>query len=83
MPLISVVIVDASGTERALQSAVLRIYRVVGIVSVKEVLGSGFELLPTFRTPHYSVLLPDTSNASVDKLVDIFRKKVENPFYER
>jgi hypothetical protein len=47
------------------------------------VLEAGFGLLPTFNAPHYSVRLPSYTEASADRLVEVFGEVKPNPFHER
>jgi hypothetical protein len=48
---------------------------------VRLVVESGFELLPTFGEPHYSLLLPSYDETSVRKLLRLLGEVERNPFF--
>lgn len=42
---------------------------------------AGFELLPTFAAPHFSVVLPAYYEASAEHLLDVLGEVQRNPYY--
>jgi hypothetical protein len=44
---------------------------------------AGFELVPTSTPPHYSIVLPDTSEAAALDLLSHFGPTMENEFRQR
>jgi hypothetical protein len=48
---------------------------------VSELLAAGFQLLPTFRAPHYSVVLPAYGEESARRLLDVLGEVKRNPYY--
>jgi hypothetical protein len=81
--LVSVVVINEDQLHQALSSRALIGYRTVSFCMVSEVRNLGYLLAPTFRRPHYSIELPDTSDAKMHALVDMLSERMENPFYER
>jgi hypothetical protein len=81
--LVSVVIINEEQIHQALSSRALIGYRTVSFCMVSKVMNLGFLLAPTFRIPHYSIELPDSSDAKMQALVDMLSERVENPFHER
>jgi hypothetical protein len=81
--LISVVVVSPTDLERALKSRQLSGYKVITYSGVRDVRSAGFRLIPTFLAPHYSLELPDATDTSLGRLIDIYKERMENPFYER
>lgn len=69
--------------ESILRGPRLRSRRTYAIIGVRTLLDAGFELLPTFKAPHYSVRLPSYTEASARHLVDVFGAVRPNPFHER
>jgi hypothetical protein len=59
----------------------LRTRRRYAAAAVADVLAGGFELLPTFVAPHYSVLLPSYDGRSAQRLLDVLGEMKPNPFY--
>jgi hypothetical protein len=47
-------------SQESLLSTVLGTYAVVHRVTVNDLLNQGFEILPTFRRPHFTVRVPPT-----------------------
>lgn len=48
---------------------------------VSSLVVGGFELLPTFGAPHYSVRLPSYDEKSAQRLLDLLGTTNRNPFY--
>jgi hypothetical protein len=48
---------------------------------VSTLIVAGFELLPTFGAPHYSVRLPSYDEPSAQRLLDLLGETNRNPFY--
>jgi hypothetical protein len=61
----------------------LRSRRTYAIAPVHDVLEAGFDLLPTFNAPHYSVVLPSYTEAIAALLVEAFGEVKPNPHFER
>jgi hypothetical protein len=80
--LISVVVVNPLDLDNALKSRVMIGYNVITIAEVQTLIAARFRLLPTFRAPHYSVEFGDTSDFGIQRFIDNFSKRVENPFHE-
>jgi len=66
----------------ALASTTLRGYELLTITTAGAIRRAGLELRPTFRRPHYSVMLPEL-NADVDRLVRCENEEWTNPHYAR
>ena len=66
----------------ALASTTLRGYELLTITTAGAIRRAGLELRPTFRRPHYSVMLPEP-NADVDRLVRCENEEWTNPHYAR
>ena len=69
--------------ETILRGDRLRSRRSYAITEVRRLLDAGFDLLPTFNAPHYSVRLPSYTEASAEHLVEVFGSVKPNPFHER
>ncbi len=54
-------------------------YRVFRRVTAGELIDAGFELLPTFLRPHFTLLQPDLD--SVEELLDLLGPERPNPRY--
>jgi hypothetical protein len=54
-------------------------YRWVHVVRVSDVVAGGFELLPTFERPHFTLVLP--GRTGLDQLLDTLGREQENPRY--
>ncbi len=67
-------------SERSILSSKLRNYPTVYRSTVSTLTDAGFELLPTFIAPHYTVLLPSLDAA--DDLAAAFGNLVVNPYAE-
>lgn len=59
----------------------MRTYRVVYTATVARVRESGFGLLPTFRRPHYTLTLPDTSEPTIRTLAAALGSEMTNPYH--
>ena len=47
---------------------------------MKHLTESGYTLLPTFRTPHFSIVLPDAADLTVARLAATLSQEMENPY---
>ncbi|MHB8669509.1 MAG: hypothetical protein ACYDAD_02950 [Acidimicrobiales bacterium] len=56
-------------------------YRVVHLPAVGQVRRAGFEILPTFGRPHFTVVLPDVGEATLGRLLDALGAAEPNPYY--
>ena len=45
-------------------------------------LDAGFDLMPTFTAPHYSLLLPSYTSEVARQLVEVFGRVKDNPHYQ-
>ena len=61
----------------------LRTRRSYAVVVVGRVLDAGFDLLPTFSAPHYSVVLRSYTEDEAERLVAVFGAVRVNPHYVR
>lgn len=61
----------------------LRTRRTYATVQVEELLEFGFEVIPTFATPHVSIVLPRYDCESVRSLLDRFGPEQTNPYFMR
>ena len=52
-------------------------------VSVQALADAGFELLPTFLAPHYSVTLETYTAERVERLLEVLGDVLANPYYLR
>lgn len=64
----------------AMARTTLRRYEELTVTTAGAIRQVGLELRPTFRRPHYSVMLPDL-NADVDRLVGCENEEWSNPHY--
>lgn len=69
--------------ESILKGERLRSRRSYAIAPVREILAAGFDLMPTFNAPHYSVVLPSYTEADAARLVEAFGEVKPNPHFER
>ena len=56
-------------------------YRVVHLPTVAALIAEGFELLPTFRRPHFTVRLPDGQPLQLVRLVQALGRAEPNPYH--
>lgn len=77
------VTVDAWDVDAILSGPRLRTRRTYAATTVGAVLDAGFDLLPTFRSPHYSVVLPAYTVVSALALSGVLGDPILNSFYER
>lgn len=54
-------------------------YGKVRLTTVGRLRHAGFALLPTLDRPHYDVVLPDISDATLDRLEESFDPPIPNP----
>ena len=64
-----------------LLSGRMETYRVVHTASVADVREAGFGLLATFGRPHYTLILPDTSQSTVGTLAAALGPTTANPYH--
>lgn len=69
--------------ERILSGRRVRTRRSYVMVLARSVVGGGFELLPTFAAPHYSVVRRSYTDDEAQRLLRALGDKVANPFYVR
>jgi hypothetical protein len=74
---------DASGASSldAVLSDLLRSYRSVHLPRVGDLLDAGFELLPTFGRPHYTLRLAGVTDTELSRLVGALGTGQPNPYY--
>jgi hypothetical protein len=58
-------------------------YRVVHLPTVGQLAAAGFELLPSFRRPHFTVRLEDDGERSVTLLLATLGPPGANPYHGR
>ncbi len=68
--------------ESILKGSRLRSRRSYAIAPVRDVIEAGFDLLPTFNAPHYSVVLPSYTEGVAALLVEAFGEVKPNPHFE-
>lgn len=61
----------------------LRSRRSYAMAPVRSVIEAGFDLIPTFNAPHYSVVLPSYTEADAARLVEALGQVKPNPRFER
>ena len=66
-----------------LLSGRMRTYRVVHTPSLAEIHAVGFEVLPTFRRPHFTLLLPDIASSTLKQLLAALGPGAVNPYHEK
>jgi hypothetical protein len=64
-----------------LLSGRMETYRVVYTASVANVREAGFGLLATFGRPHYTLILPDTSQSTLGTLAAALGTATANPYH--
>lgn len=69
--------------ESILMGARLRSRRTYAIAPVGDLLVAGFELVPTFDAPHYSVTLPSYTEVTAARLVEVLGEAKPNPYFQR
>lgn len=68
---------------RILSGRRLRTRRAYSSAVARSVLAAGFELLPTFDLPHYSVVLPSYTERDAAHLLHVLGDVLVNPYYAR
>jgi hypothetical protein len=58
-------------------------YRVVHLPIVGQLIASGFDLLPSFRRPHFTVRLEDDGDRSLTRLLEALGPAEANPYHGR
>lgn len=61
----------------------LRTRRSYAAATVGEVLSAGFELLPTFSAPHYSVVVASYTEGQAERLIAVLGEIRPNPHHVR
>jgi hypothetical protein len=69
-----------STSERTILSRKLRRYPSIYRTTVGRLLADGFDVLPTFAAPHFTVLIPSLD--AVDDLAAAFGNLLRNPYAE-
>jgi hypothetical protein len=70
---------DASVSELCRDLAELQRYGKVRLSTVGRLRSLGFALIPTFDRPHFDVVLPDLTDATLDRLELGFDRPIANP----
>ena len=70
-------------TDEVLAGPRLRTRRTYASAPVSALIGSGFPVLPTFTSPHVSIVFPAYDETSARALVDILGPEHENPYFLR
>ncbi len=79
---ISVLAAPTDDDLNLLARTVLHRYEQLTVMTAGAIRGAGLELRPTFRRPHYTVMLPDL-DADVERLTSCENKQRVNPYFER
>lgn len=58
-------------------------YRVVHLPTVGQLIAFGFDLLPSFRRPHFTVRLEDDGDRSLTRLLEALGPAGANPYHGR
>jgi hypothetical protein len=58
-------------------------YRVVHLPTVGQLVAARFDLLPSFRRPHFTVRLEDDGDPSLTRLLDALGPPEANPYHGR
>jgi hypothetical protein len=58
-------------------------YRVVHLPTIGHLSAAGFELLPSFRRPHFTIRLEDDRERSIGRLLDALGPAGANPYHGR
>ncbi len=69
--------------ERILSGSRLRTRRSYASAAVGDVLSAGFDLLPSFAAPHYSVVLGSYTRDQAELLIEALGEVRPNPYYVR
>lgn len=56
-------------------------YRTVHTPTVAQVRDAGFGLIPSFRRPHYTLIVPDASTATIETLAAALGPAMANPYH--
>ncbi len=71
--------IDAPVEELCVMEPYIARYGKVRLTTVGRLREAGFALLPTLDRPHYDVVLPDTSDTTLDRLEASFDRPIPNP----
>jgi hypothetical protein len=58
-------------------------YRVVHLPTVRDVAAAGFDLLPSFRRPHFTIRLDGADDDTLSRLLDALGPPRPNPYHGR
>ncbi|MEE9415129.1 MAG: hypothetical protein V3V01_07585 [Acidimicrobiales bacterium] len=61
----------------------LRTRRSYAVVVANEVVAAGFDLLPTFSAPNYSVVMANYTEDQAQRLISVLGEVVPNPYHVR
>lgn len=73
----------ASVLETCQRSPRLAPYRRIRLTTVARIRTNGFVLLPTFDVPHFTLVVPDTSERTIARLNRTFDAAIGNPWLRR
>lgn len=85
-PLVAIsaeVTLEGWDVEAILSGSRLRTRRSYASAAAGDVVEAGFDLLPTFSAPHYSVLLPNYTEDEAQRLIWVLGEVVTNPYHVR
>lgn len=71
---------DGSASRDGLLAGRLITYPLVHVATVGRLASAGFEVLATFRRPHFTIRLPTDSDAEASRLLDALGPANENPY---
>lgn len=78
---------EVTGSDRTVKDILagrrLRTRRTYASARVLDLVARGFAVLPTFTTPHVSIVLPEYDEATVGALLAIFGPEQANPYFVR
>lgn len=84
-PMVSVSVfgaVSGRSLETTLSGPLLT-YQTYAAPSVGALLRAGFDVVPTFRAPHFDIVLPDASGPAFERLLAILGPALANPYKGR
>jgi len=85
-PLVAIsaeVTLDGWDVDAILSGPRLRTRRSYAVVAANEVVEAGFDLLPTFSAPHYSVVMANYTEDQAQGLISVLGEVVPNPYHVR
>jgi hypothetical protein len=66
-----------------LLSGRMRTFRIVHTPILGQLHTAGFEVLPTFRRPHFTLVIPDAAPGTLERLLSALGPGAVNPYHER